>query len=265
MRSFLERVRQVLASFAYTSLRWILGLVVFLVSVRLLLDTFNFDTNDAIFTALCIAVIVVGAASLPFQAISNRRFHERFTTAMEQPQSPVSLETNQPTPITHYWGSVLAVPQAAVALNADNSALQLTSFDLAYNVLLPTAMISQVEFDRGDGPPKARYPGFLQRRNWLGMPFHPTVYLGVRCADDGEVFVYPLCFHPDHETDALVLYDRLNEGHLLTRTVISFPAKINVLENSLPGSFSSKFLRTDILRLFWPDYQASRYREWLNK
>ncbi|MBK8159833.1 MAG: hypothetical protein IPK59_14065 [Rhodospirillaceae bacterium] len=244
---------------------WVLGIavfgIVFYCSDKYLgiADWLNF------FLALLMASAIVGLAAIPFEGRRHRRFWNTFFQAMRLPSAPLSLATDEPGPFVEAWGSMLWVPAAGVRLNADDTALHLASFDLCHEVSLPTAMISQVEFDRGDGPPKRRHEGMNWKREWLGMPFAPTVYLGIRCAPDDELVVYPLCFHPDLESHAEQLYARLKKALLSVEKPALYPLSAEVLDKKLPPSFAPRNLRTHILQRFWPDYRPTTWREWFNR
>lgn len=216
------------------------------------------------YVSLLCAAMVYGLASALTEHRRHRRRIERFLAARKQPQKPLDILSQAQRSFKPAWSTVLWVPEAAISLPADNSALQIASIDLQYNVLIPIQLITQIEFDPGDGPPGQRYPGMSWRREWLGLPFAPTVYLGLRLAPSADVVVYPLCFHPKNDEDARILHQRLLDGQQAASQSISFPLETTITEEMLPGSFESQYLRTSILRRFWPDYRATTVREWLN-
>jgi hypothetical protein len=261
----LRRLNQKCLSILYHLSGWVLGIaifgIVFFGTERYLgiADEINF------FLALVGASIAVSLIALPFERRRHRLRNERFISAWRRPQKPVDILSNEPTAFRPDWGTVLWVPDAGISMSVDNSALQIVSFDLQYNVLIPIQLIIQIEFDPGDGPPGERYPGMSWRREWFGWPYAPTVYLGLRFAPSQDIVVYPLCFRPKNDEDARILYQRLMDGQRATSQSISFPLETIISEDMLPGSFESQYLRTTILQRFWPDYRPKTVREWLSR
>ena len=264
MQSLLSRLGARLRKFLYHLSGWFIGIAVFFAVTYALDKYLGIEGGLSFFPAIFVAAMTVAVIAWPFEARSRRRFFDRFLDYRKRPQNPVSLANGKLTPFSEQWGSALWIPEASIGLDAGGQTLQLLSYDLSYNVLLPVEMISQIEFDPGDGPPGQRKEGMSWKRKWLGWPFAPTVYLGIKCAGSGDLFVYPLCFHPKLERDAEELFRLLRE-HVGVDRRSFFPHSADVLEERLPPSFESRFLRTAILQRFWPDYRGNAVREWLNR
>ncbi|MDY0872175.1 hypothetical protein [Dongia rigui] len=244
---------------------WILGIIIFLaVSDALQNQQWLGDTMIMVVSLSC-ASLVCGIIHSFVERRQLRQRNERFISALKEPQWPVDVVSNEATAFRRDWFALMWVPVAGVSLPVDNSALRITTLGLEYDVSIPIQLIMQVEFDPGDGPPGRRHPGMSWRRQWFGLPYAPTVYLGLRLAPAEEIFVYPLCFDPKNEEDARVLYQRLLDGRRAASHSISLPLEMKISEEALPGSFESRYLRPSILQRFWPDYRPKTVREWLNR
>lgn len=242
----------------------LLGIAIFGI-VGSLLDAYAGYLGAAnFFIALLCGSMAYGLGRALIERARDRERIGRFLAARKRPQKPVDILSQDRRDFRPAWSTVLWVPEAGISMPADNSALQIASIDLAYDVLIPIQLITQIEFDPGDGPPGQRYPGMSRRREWLGLPFAPTVYLGLRLSPSADVMVYALCFHPKNDEDARILHQRLLDGQQAASQSISFPLETTITEEMLPGSFESRYLRTSILRRFWPEYRATTVREWLN-
>jgi hypothetical protein len=264
VQSLLSRLGARLRTFPYRLSGWLIGIAVFFAIIYVLDRYLGIGGGLGLFLAIFVAAMTVAVIAWPFETRSKRRFFDRFLDYRKQPQNPVSLVTGKPTQFSEQWSSALWVPEVSVNLDASGQTLQLLSYDLTYNVLLPVAMISQLEFDPGDGPPGQPKESMSWKHKWLGRPFTPTVYLGIKCTSSEELFVYPLCFHPKLERDAEELFTLLRNLVGVNRNDF-FPHSAEMLEKRLPPSFESRFLRTTILQRFWPDYRAKTIREWLNR
>lgn len=265
VQQLLKRFREKSLSALYQLSGWVLGIAVFAIIFSLTEKYLGLKDTIAVYVAIFGAAIIVAIVAMPIDTRKRQRFFDTFFQAMKLPAKPISLATGEPTPFTEDWGTVLWIPEAAIRLDADNASLHIVSYDLSYDVLLPIAMITQVEFDPGDGPPKRRRNGMSWKREWLGLPFAPTVYLGIKCALQHELVVYPLCFHPDLEDHAEMLHAQLKKALESVEQSASCPLSAQALEERLPPSFESRFLRTHILQRFWPDYRGNTLREWLNR
>lgn len=232
------------------------------------LATLGFALAERTSTAIALLVAFAAFEIHAFweKGVRRRMQWQSFATAMESPgRKPTSLDGNQEGWFFPIWQTMSLVPEALIRMSADGRALQIASVDQKYNVAIPIEMITQVEFDRGDGPPGKRHPGMSQRREWLGIPYAPTVYLGLACTDEDGVFVYPLCFHPEAEQKARELHDRLLASMDTVNRSLRPTLAADVFDEKLPPSFESEYLRPDILRRFWPDYRAKGLRAWLDR
>jgi hypothetical protein len=265
VQDVLRRLGSRTLSLVYNLLGWVLGIAIFLVAFFVLTEHLVWGSITAFWISGIAAFVIVALIGEPIESRQKRRRHDRFVQKLRSPQWPVSLATGAPTSFARHWEAGLWIPAATIFLDADERALQILGHDLSHDVLLPVAMIEQVEFDPGDGPPYRQGKAVSWQRKWFGRPFPPTVFLGIRCAKSGELVVYPLCFHLHAAGDARDLHQRLKHAMESAAEPIPFRHSGEALESKLPPGLESRFLRTEILKRFWPDYRPTVLREWLNR